>query len=256
MSSDATKMVEAFVKDPLSYDRFGPELISNQKCVLNINGHEVSIDEAVKMSDIEKSLLDEIYHLIDAMTKAEVNFSKGKKNLFRRMFDHLTGSEILRKAQLDIYNKVVMKLCERIPDHFKMLTAHAEITKGLEAIYAQDIHQLEVFIDVVESYLKNKNECDYSVTSNEYMAINRLRIRVNNFQGVLVGLKLSQVQAQMSYETAVDVKDSLRDIKDNLLPMWEGQAKNINASGVCSGIDEVAHEKFKKLVNKLNKNIR
>ncbi|MBD3696651.1 hypothetical protein IE969_27410 [Klebsiella pneumoniae] len=30
MSSDATKMVEAFVKDPLSYDRFGPELISNQ----------------------------------------------------------------------------------------------------------------------------------------------------------------------------------------------------------------------------------
>ena len=38
--------------------------------------------------------------------------------------------------------------------------------------------------------------------------------------------------------------------------MWEGQAKNINASGVCSGIDEVAHEKFKKLVNKLNKNIR
>lgn len=70
------------------------------------------------------------------------------------MFDHLTGSEILRKAQLDIYNKVVMKLCERIPDHFKMLTAHAEITKGLEAIYAQDIHQLEVFIDVVESYLK------------------------------------------------------------------------------------------------------
>ncbi len=115
---------------------------------------------------------------------------------------------------------------------------------------------LEVFIDVVESYLKNKNECDYSVTSNEYMAINRLRIRVNNFQGVLVGLKLSQVQAQMSYETAVDVKDSLRDIKDNLLPMWEGQAKNINASGVCSGIDEVAHEKFKKLVNKLNKNIR
>ncbi len=130
MSSDATKMVEAFVKDPLSYDRFGPELISNQKCVLNINGHEMSIDEAVKMSDIEKSLLDEIYHLIDAMTKAEVNFSKGKKNLFRRMFDHLTGSEILRKAQLDIYNKVVMKLCERIPDHFKMLTAHAEITKG------------------------------------------------------------------------------------------------------------------------------
>lgn len=79
MSSDATKMVEAFVKDPLSYDRFGPELISNQKCVLNINGHEMSIDEAVKMSDIEKSLLDEIYHLIDAMTKAEVNFSKGKR---------------------------------------------------------------------------------------------------------------------------------------------------------------------------------
>ncbi len=81
MSSDATKMVEAFVKDPLSYDRFGPELISNQN-VLNINGHEMSIDEAVKMSDIEKSLLDEIYHLIDAMTKAEVNFSKGKKESF------------------------------------------------------------------------------------------------------------------------------------------------------------------------------
>ncbi|MHB7712021.1 hypothetical protein ACYCNZ_04335 [Escherichia coli] len=100
MSSDATKMVEAFVKDPLSYDRFGPELISNQKCVLNINGHEMSIDEAVKMSDIEKSLLDEIYHLIDAMTKAEVNFSKGKKNLFRRMFDHLTGSEIGNDSNL------------------------------------------------------------------------------------------------------------------------------------------------------------
>ncbi|HFD4472263.1 TPA: hypothetical protein ACF3PF_005521, partial [Citrobacter freundii] len=26
MSSDAIKMVEAFVKDPLSYDRFGPGL--------------------------------------------------------------------------------------------------------------------------------------------------------------------------------------------------------------------------------------
>lgn len=39
----------------------------------------MSIDEAVKMSDIEKSLLDEIYHLIDAMTKAEVNFSKEKR---------------------------------------------------------------------------------------------------------------------------------------------------------------------------------
>ncbi|HGO5397167.1 Uncharacterised protein [Escherichia coli] len=256
MSSDAIKMVEAFVKDPLSYDRFGPELISNQKCVLNINGHEMSIDEAVKMSDIEKGLLGEIHELIDAMTKTEANFSPGKKNLFRRVFDYLTGSEILRKVQLDIYSKVVMKLCERIPDHFKMLTSHAEITKGLEAIYAQDIHQLEIFIDAVESYLKDKNECDYNVTSNEYMAINRLRIRINNFQGVLVGLKLSRVQAQMSYETAIDVKDSLRDINDNLMPMWEGQVKSISANGVCNGIDEVAHEKFKKLVNKLNKNIR
>lgn len=82
MSSDAIKMVEAFVKDPLSYDRFGPELISNQKCVLNINGHEMSIDEAVKMSDIEKGLLGEIYELIDAMTKTEANFSPGKKNPF------------------------------------------------------------------------------------------------------------------------------------------------------------------------------
>ena len=256
MSSDARKMVEAFVKDPLSYDRFGPELISNQKCVLNINGHEMSIDEAVRMSDIEKSLLGEIYQLIDAMTNAETNFSSGKKNLCRQVFDYFTGSEILRKAQLDIYSKVVKKLCERIPDHFKMLTSHAEITKGLEEIYAQDIHQLEVFIDAVESYLKDKNASDYNVTSNEYMAINRLRIRINNFQGVLVGLKLSQVQAQISYETAVDVKDSLRDINDNLLPMWEGQAKNINANGACNGIDDVAHEKFKKLVNKLNKNIR
>lgn len=39
----------------------------------------MSIDEAVKMSDIEKGLLGEIYELIDAMTKAEANFSPGKR---------------------------------------------------------------------------------------------------------------------------------------------------------------------------------
>lgn len=34
------------------------------------------------MSDIEKGLLGEIYELIDAMTKAEANFSQEKRIFF------------------------------------------------------------------------------------------------------------------------------------------------------------------------------
>ena len=57
----------------------------------------MSIDETIKMSDMWKVITDEIYHLIDAMTKAEVNFSK-EKRFFSSDVRSFNRFEILRKA--------------------------------------------------------------------------------------------------------------------------------------------------------------
>lgn len=256
MTAKANELIEVFVRDPLGTNRFGPELVSNQKRLIEFNGHQLSIDDAVKQCNIQEHVLSEIYLLIEAVSKAEPQMLLGKKMFFKNFIDRLTGGDILRKTQFEIYSKVVNKLTGRIPDLIDSLSTTAYITKGLETIYSDDIIQLESFIASVEEYLIKSSGLEMDISSNEYMACNRLSIRVKNLQGVLVGLKMSKIQAQLSYQTVIDVKDSLCDIKDTLIPMWENQVKSINTESITSGISNDAQKKFKNLVNKLNKNIK